>query len=302
MELQHLKRCRYIMRYEGTIYRPPSEARSLIIQVTIGCSHNKCTFCSMYKDKTFRVRDFEDVLDDLKMAKEAYGRVDRIFYADGDALCLSNEKLLKLLSETKRIFPEVKRITSYGSPLDVLRKTDEELKALQKAGLDMVYIGAESGDEEILKAINKGATRDEIIEGVRRLEKALIKTSVTFISGLGGKKNFKEHGINSGTMISQMEPSYVGLLTLMVERNTPLYEDVKEGTFELLSPLEVMEETLLLLENINVSKKCVFRSNHASNYFSLRGDLPQDKDRMMNEIKEVIKSEGMLKDERFRML
>lgn len=290
------------MRYEGMVYRPPSEAGSLIIQATIGCSHNKCTFCGMYKDKSFRVRDLEDVLTDLRMAKDAYGKVERIFFADGDALCLSNEKLLVLLSETKKIFPDIKRITSYGSPLDVLRKSDEELRALKEAGLDMVYIGAESGDEEILKAINKGVTRDEIIDAVKRLEKALIKTSVTFISGLGGKERYIDHGINSGTMISLMEPSYVGLLTLMVERNTPLYDDVQSGKLELLSPLEVMAETLLLLENVNVSKPCVFRSNHASNYFSLRGDLPKDKERMIREIKEVMRGEGNLKDERFRML
>ncbi len=290
------------MRYEGNIFRPPSEAYSLIVQVTIGCSHNKCTFCSMFKDKVFRVREVKEVVEDLKSARQSYKRIDKIFLADGDALCLSNAKLLEILGHCSEIFPECDQVTLYGSPLDSLRKTKEELKELHKAGLKMVYIGGESGSDEVLKKIVKGANRDEIIRAVQKLEEAGIKASVTFISGLAGKEGWKDHAVQTGTMISEMQPSYVGLLTLMLEPGTPIMEDVRAGNFQLLSPEEVIAETLLMVENINVSKKCVFRSNHASNYLSLRGDLPQDKDKMLAQLRKALKETGLLKDERFRML
>ena len=290
------------MRYEGNIFRPPSEAYSLIVQVTIGCSHNKCTFCSMFKDKDFRVREVKEVVEDLKSARQSYRRIDKIFLADGDALCLSNPKLLEILGHCREIFPECNQVTLYGSPLDSLRKTPEELKELHKAGLKMVYIGGESGSDEVLKNIVKGANREEIISAVQKLEEAGIKASVTFISGLAGKEGWKDHAVQTGTMISEMQPSYVGLLTLMLEPGTPIMEDVKSGAFQLLSPEEVIAETLLMVENINVRKTCVFRSNHASNYLSLRGDLPQDKDKMLAQLRKALKDTGLLKDERFRML
>ncbi len=290
------------MRYEGNIFRPPSEAYSLIVQVTIGCSHNKCTFCSMFKDKDFRVRDIAEVVEDLKSARTTYRRIDKIFLADGDALCLSNSKLLEILNHCSEIFPECDQVTLYGSPQDALRKSAEELEQLREAGLKMVYIGAESGSDEVLKKIVKGASREEIITAVQKIEQAGIKASVTFISGLAGKDGWKDHAVQSGTMISEMEPSYVGLLTLMLEPGTPLMDDVRAKRFELLSPEEVVAETLVMLENINVTKKCVFRSNHASNYVSLRGDLPQDKEKMLAQLRKAMEDTGLLKDERFRML
>jgi len=290
------------MKYEGNIFRPPSEAYSLIVQVTIGCSHNKCTFCSMFKDKDFRIRQISEVLEDLKDARQSYRRIDKIFLADGDALCLSNPKLLEILGHCRNIFPECNQVTLYGSPQDVLRKSLEELKELKEAGLKMVYIGAESGSDKVLEDIVKGASREEIITAVQKLEQSGIKASVTFISGIAGKDGWKEHATESGTMISEMEPSYVGLLTLMLEPGTPIMEDVKSGKFELLSPEEVVAETFVMLENINVTKRCVFRSNHASNYISLRGDLPQDKEKMLAQLRKAMEDTGLLKDERFRML
>ncbi len=290
------------MRYEGSIYRPPSEAYSLILQVTIGCSHNQCTFCSMFKDKSFRVRPLEEVIQDLEAARGYYKRIEKIFLADGDALCLSTEKLSAILGKIRSLFPECEKVSVYGSPQDVLRKSVEELVRLREEGLDMVYIGAESGSDRVLKHIVKGATREEIISAVRRLEECGIKASVTFISGLAGKDGWMEHGKETGTMISEMEPSYVGLLTLMLEPSAPLTQEVRNGRFELLSAEEVLAETLVMLDNINVKKPCVFRSNHASNYLSLRGDLPRDKERMMGELRLAMENKGMLKDERFRML
>ncbi len=290
------------MRYEGNIYRPPSEAYSLIVQVTIGCAHNKCTFCSMFKDKKFRVRNVEEVIEDLKSARSYYRNVDRIFLADGDALCLSNSKLLKILEVIRELFPECERVSVYGSPQDVLNKTEEELRELAKAGVGIVYIGAESGSDKVLEKICKGATRQEIITAVKRLEVSGIKASVTFISGIAGPEGWREHAIETGTMISEMEPSYVGLLTLMLEPGAPMTQDVKEGRFEILTPEEVVAETLLMLENINVKKPCVFRSNHASNYISLRGELPKDKEKMINQLRTALDNTRLLKDERFRML
>ncbi|MGI6737452.1 MAG: radical SAM protein [Anaerovoracaceae bacterium] len=290
------------MRYEGNIYRPPSEARSYLLQVTIGCAHNQCTFCSMFKDKTFRVREEAEVMEDLEMARSRFRRIDKIFLCDGDALCLSEDRLLRILERIAALFPECRRVGVYGSPQDVLRKTPEELERLREAGLGIIYIGAESGSDKILKAIKKGADRAEIIAAVQKIEEAGIAASVTFISGLGGRPDWREHAIESGTMISAMEPSYVGLLTLMLEPGAPLREDVRAGRFELLSAEEVVAETLLMLQNIEVGKKCVFRSNHASNYFSLRGDLPQDRERMIGELRRAMEHTNLLKDERFRML
>ncbi len=290
------------MRYEGNIFRPPSEAYSLLVQVTIGCTHNKCTFCSMYKDKKFRIRDPKEVLEDLAWARRAYRRVERIFLCDGDALALTNAKLLPILEFISENFPECQRVTAYARSTDVLRKSEEELRELRQAGITMVYIGAESGSDEVLKQINKGETRQQLIDGVRKAEACGIKASVTFISGIAGKAGWEDHAVQTGTMISEMEPSYVGLLTLMVDPDVPIAEEIRTGRLQLLSPEEVLEETELLLENTKVSRPCVFRSNHASNYLSLRGTLPQDKDAMLKMIHRAMADHGMLKDERFRAL
>lgn len=290
------------MRYIGDIYRPPSEAYSLLVQVTIGCSHNKCTFCNMYKAKQFKVRKPEEVLEDLAWARGHYNRVERIFLCDGDALCLANHKLLVILDYIREHFPECERVTTYGRATDVIRKTDEELRELKEHGLEMVYIGAESGSQKILEKVNKGETREELIEGVQRLEKAGIKTSVTFISGLAGPDDWEEHAIETGKMIAEMNASYVSLLTLMLQPPAPLLDDYREGKFKLLTPEEVLAETCLMLQYARPSKPCVFRSNHASNYVSLRGNLPMDNESMIASLKRCMEDRGLLKDERFRML
>ena len=289
------------MRYEGNIYRPPSEAYSLIVQVTVGCTHNKCTFCSMYKDKQFHIRKLEDVLEDLAWARRHYARVERIFLCDGDALALSVNKLMPILNYIRENFPECERVTAYARAEDALRKTDEEVKQLYEAGLTMAYVGAESGSEKVLEDIHKGETRQQLIDGVKKIEASGMKASVTFISGLAGKAGWEEHAIESGKMISEMSPSYVALLTLIVDPSVPMAKDIESGKMELLSAEEVMKETLLMLENTEVTRKCVFRSNHASNYLSLKGNLPDDKEKMMEQIREAM-SNHMFKDEMFRAL
>ncbi len=284
------------------IYRPPSEAYSLLVQVTIGCSHNSCTFCNMYIDKQFRVRSEAEVFEDLEEARAAYPYVERVFLCDGDALCLSSDRLVRILDKIYRLFPECRRVNVYGNTIDVLAKTAEELSMLAEHGLKMVYLGAESGDPEVLKAIRKGSTREEIITAVKMLEASGIQTSVTFISGLAGKAGWRDHAVNTGTMISEMGASYVALLTLMLDPRTEIARQIREGEFQLLSPEEVIAETYLMLENADPVRPCVFRSNHASNYLSLKGDLPTDRDRMLAQLRNAMEDSGMLKDERFRAL
>ena len=290
------------MRYVGDIYRPPSEAYSLLVQVTIGCSHNKCTFCNMFKAKQFKVRKPEEVIEDLAWARSHYSKVERIFLCDGDALCLATSKLLVILDYIKENFPECERVTLYGRATDVLRKTPEDLKTLKEHGVTMVYLGAESGSSKVLEMINKGETREQLIEGVKKLENLGIKTSVTFISGLGGPELWEEHAIETGKMITEMNASYVSLLTLMLQPPAPMYDDYKAGKFKMLSAEEVLAETCLLLQHARPSKPCVFRSNHASNYVSLRGNLSMDNESMIKSLKRCMEDKGLLKDDRFRML
>ena len=290
------------MNYEGMVYRPPSEAYSLIVQVTIGCSHNKCSFCSMFKEKKFRVRSLDEIKADLADARGYYRAVERIFLADGDALCLSMQKLLDILSEIRKLFPECQRVGIYGSARDVLRKSLDDLRMLKEAGLGIVYLGAESGSQKILDRINKNATRQELIDAVRLIEESGMRSSVTFISGMGGKVLWREHALETASMINEMQPYYASVLTLMIDPAAPIYDDIQSGAFQLLSPVEVMDEMELLMENIKVTKPCVFRSNHASNYLSLKGDLPRDKERMLAQIRQAKENSSMLKDEHFRAL
>ena len=256
----------------------------------------------MYKDKKFHIRKLEDVLEDLEWARAHYQRIERLFLCDGDALCLANSKLLPILERIRKLFPECERVTVYGRATDALKKTEEELRELYEAGISMVYIGAESGSDKVLADINKGETRQQIIDGVKKVEASGMKASVTFISGLAGRAGWEDHAIQTGTMLSEMSPSYAALLTLMVDPSVPIAEEIRSGRMELLTPEEVMAETLLMLQNTEVTKKCVFRSNHASNYLSLRGNLPEDKESMMELLREAMDNHDMFKDERFRAL
>lgn len=289
------------MRYEGSVYRPPSEAWSLIIQATIGCSHNKCSFCSMYKDKKFRIRKTEEVLEDIKEARMAYKSIKRVFLADGDALIIKTSELLKILNFIKELIPECERVGIYASPRSIMLKTPEELRLLREAGLGIAYLGLESGSDEILRYINKGADSEEIVQAGLKIKDAGILLSVTLISGLGGKKLWKEHALESAKAISKMKPDYLGLLTLMVEPGTKLYDDVAKGEFELLTPHQVALETIELLKNIDADG-CVFRSNHASNYLSLKGTLNKDKEMLIKQLNDAIEGQVDFRDEYLRGL
>lgn len=289
------------MRYEGKLYRPPSEAWSLIIQATIGCSHNNCTFCSMYKNKNFRIRNTDEIIEDINTGRNTYKNINRVFLADGDALMIKTSELLEILKHIKTTIPECERIGIYASPKSIMTKSLEDLKTLYEAGLGIAYLGLESGSDKILNNINKGASSKEIIESGKKIKKAGILLSVTLISGLGGKELWKEHAIESAKAINEIKPDYLGLLTLMLEVDTKLYGDVNKGLFDILTPKEVALETLELLEHLDC-QGCVFRSNHASNYLSLKGTLNNDKERMINELKKAIESEVGFKNEWMRGL
>lgn len=290
------------MRYEGMVYRPPSEARSLILQLTIGCARNECTFCSMYKDKKFRIRNLEEVVEDIKMAQNHYMHgIERVFLADGDALIVKTKDLLYIIDKIHEILPAVNRITVYGAPKDVLVKKPEELKLLREAGLDMVYMGAESGSDKVLKDVRKNATRAEIIEAGQKLKSAGLKSSITLISGLGGVEDLEEHAVESGKVISAIKPEYASLLTLLMEPGTPLYHQWKAGEFQPLEgPEAVFKEMRLFLQNID-SEGTVFRANHASNYLPLAGTFNRDIPALLAQIDYAIQNH-LFRPEAFRQL
>ncbi|MBS3901042.1 MAG: B12-binding domain-containing radical SAM protein [Dethiobacter sp.] len=289
------------MNYETPLYRPPSEAQSLILQATIGCSHNACTFCSMYSKKKFRVRSLEEVYEDISWARANYGKVQRIFLADGDALAMETEALLAILKKLTDSFPEAERISIYAGPKNILAKTEQELVAIRQAGIKLAYFGLESGDAEVLQAVKKGVTPQEMIKAASKVRAAGIELSLTVILGLGGKKHSRQHALHTAEVVSQIDPEYLAALTLMTEKSTPLAARIAGGEFSLLSPREVLLELKMMLACLEV-KNCLFRSNHASNYFAVGGLLPLDKERLLAETEQALGDYLLLKNEYLRGL
>lgn len=299
------------MHYSGAVYRPPSEARSLIVQCTLGCSHNKCAFCTMYKDKKFSINPIEQVLSDLDEAR-AYGRyIEKIFLADGDALILPMDYLLTVLDYIRDHFPTCKRVAAYATTKAIMRKTDDELRTLREHGLGIVYIGLESGNEELLKKFCKGVTAEEIVLNAIRCKQAGIATSVTAINGMAGANgdwckqagiatsvtaingmagangDWQAHAIDTAKAVSRMKPDYIAFLTLRVYSGTPLHDWIASGEFKMMEPPELMRETRLFLEYID-SDGSIFRSNHASNYLPLGGTLNRDREALIHTIDEAL--------------
>lgn len=270
--------------YDYPLYRPPSEGNSLIIQATLGCSHNKCSFCNMYKSKKFAIKPVEAIKKDIDYFRKNYAYVEKIFLADGDALILQTNDLVEILTYIKDIFPECNRVTLYGSPKSILLKTKEELEALKALGLSMIYMGVESGDEEVLEDINKGVSGKDLVKAAKKVKESGILLSVTVIAGIGGREKSKSHGIKTGEIITKMCPDYLGILTLMIEENTELYSKIMNKEFTILSDKEILEEIKILVENVNVEESTIFRCNHASNYVSLRGTFPKDKELILKQI------------------
>lgn len=277
------------MRYEGAIYRPPSEAGSLILQTTIGCSHNQCIFCVSFIDKKFREREMKEIIADIEEAAAQLRGVTRVFLADGDAMVMDTSKLLEILSELYEAFPMLERVGIYATPQDMLNKSGEDLAKLKEAGLSIVYLGVESGNEEILKWIKKGVTRAEVIEAGRKGKEAGIILSVTVINGLGGREKMAEHAYDTATILNEIDPDYIGLLTMMVCQGTPLARQVEKNLFRVPDPLEILHEIEMMIKPLELTN-CVFRCNHASNYLPLKGTLPQDKEMLLKTLSTVHKS------------
>lgn len=288
------------MTYEAPIYRPPSEARSLILQLTLGCSHNQCTFCYMYKGKSYRVKSQEEMWQHIAWGKAMDPAARRIFLADGNVLGLETSLLLEILAVLYREFPSLERVSVYGGPQDILGKTPEELESLRQAGLQLVYLGVETGSDTVLQQVRKGVTAEEMITAGVRVRQAGILLSCMLISGLGGTTHWREHALESARVISAINPEYLGLLTLLVEENTPLHRQISQGLFQLLPPEAVLEETSLLMENLQVTG-CTFRSNHPSNYLNLSGVLNRDKEQLLAQI-QAARQEGRLRPEGWRAL
>ena len=289
------------MRYVGDVYRPPSEARSLIVQVTYGCSHNTCAFCSMYKAKKFSLRPMEEILEDFRMARKYYPRVEKVFLADGDALVRKAAELEIILDTVRELFPECQRVTCYASPSSIRIRTDEELQLLRAKGLTMVYMGLESGCDEVLTLMRKGHTAADIVAMGQKVRRNGIALSVTAITGLGGPELLEAHARDTAAAFNAMNPEYIGMLTLMVEPGTPLFDWVRDGSFRLLTQEQVLQETKLLVEQLD-SPGSVFRMNHASNYLSLRGTLNGDQAYMLASIRYAEQNLDMLKPEGWRAL
>ena len=289
------------MRYKGKVYRPPSEAYSLIVQVTYGCSHNRCAFCDMYDDKHFSMRPMQEIREDFELARRVYKRVERVFLADGDALMRKTADLVEILGLIYGLFPECERVSCYASPTSLQVKSEDELRLLRQRGLQMVYMGLESGCDAVLTRMQKGHDAAAIVAAGQKARRCGFALSVTAISGLGSVALWRQHAADTAKAVSAIKPEYLGLLTLMVEHGTPLESWVKNGEFTLLSPLEVLKETELFLQQVD-SEGTVFRANHASNYLTLKGTLNGDREALLGQIGVALAGRRDLKPEFLRAL
>ena len=278
------------MHLEEPVYRPPSEAYSLIFQLTIGCRHNACTFCGLYKGKPYRSKTWEQIKRDIDSCANLRG-VQRVFLADGDALAADTSLILKTAFYLDKIFPGLERIAMYAGPKDILKKSLDELKQIRASNIQMLYLGVESGSDKILKAVHKGVTAQEMVEAGRKALQAGFELSVTVITGLGGTALWEEHAIKTGEIISQIDPTYLSALTLMPLPHTILYDQIKQGKFVVPDQMLFFKEMKLLLENLELNN-CVFRCNHATNYLPLRGVLNRDRDALVAILDKAIRQPG----------
>ncbi|MFZ2447309.1 MAG: radical SAM protein [Syntrophobacteraceae bacterium] len=289
------------MHYEGMIIRPPSEADSILLQVTLGCSHNKCTFCGTYKEKRFTIRDDSIIEADIEYASKNLRFLRRVFLIDGDALIIPQPKLVRILTRIREKMPWVLRVGVYGNAKGILRKTDDELAELRDLGLGIVYYGLESGDAQTLAEIKKGHTPERMIEAGQKVRAAGMKLSTMVILGLAGRERSLDHARATGEALSAIDPNYVGVLTLMVPPNTELAARVRAGTFELLTPIEMLRELREILFHTTMTRGLFF-SNHASNYLPLKVKMPADKAKALESVDRALSGDITLKPEWMRGL
>ena len=290
------------LEYNEPVFRPPSEAQSLILQATLGCSHNKCAFCGMYKMKEFRIRKFEDFQRDVNIVKQEYPEVRRVFLADGDALAVKTGQLRKILRLLYHSFPKLERVTSYANPANLLHKSEGELKLLREEGLKILYFGVETGDNELLQRIDKGANRAEVIEAGRKAITAGFELSVTVILGLAGKEGSERNARETASILNGIQPHYIGGLTLMLGSFEGYFKSEVGEKWAPLERDEFLRELRMLVEGLEMKKECVFRTNHASNYLALGGTLPEDKEAILETIDYALKNPKVLRPEYLRAL
>ena len=276
------------MRYEGPIYRPPSEARSLLIQATVGCPHNRCTFCLVYKNLRFKIRPVQEIKEDLEDAARIYGdRVPTLFFPAGNTIAMPTAALAEVCRHARALFPALRRITVYGSSQFIVKKGLEDLRLLADAGLRRIHVGWESGDDDILAAIKKGATRAVHAQAARLLREAGIELNAYVILGIGGQEKSAAHARETAGLVNEAPPKVLRLRTFVPKMNTPLLEDVLAGRFRMLSPHQVLAETVALLKGITAPVRV--ESDHYTNYINVSGNLPQDREKMLATVEAALK-------------
>ena len=289
-----------MLNYDAPLYRPPSEAKSLIFQVTLGCSFNECSFCDMYRSKEYSERSWEEVKGEIDLMAKTMPDTTRIFLADGDALNLSTDYMIQIVEYIYQKFPNLERVSCYAMPMNLLKKTPEELNMMNKAGLNRLYLGIETGNDIILKKVTKGATQSTMIKSCNKAKDAGFTLSCMVILGLGGSKYTKENAVDTAKVINAVQPDYVGALTLYLENGIKEEFLTKfEGEFERLTDSQVIDELELLISEIDVENEIVFRANHGSNAYNVGGTFPQNKLEMLEKIvwrkkhPEVVRPQGL---------
>jgi len=286
----------YPLDYIQPVFRPPSEARSLILQVTNGCSYNKCTFCEMYTDeqKRFSPKSLETIEQELRSLNKAGYPVKRIFLADGDAMTLSTRRLVDILQMISKYYPDIQRVSSYCLPRNLKNKSVEELQDLYDLGLNLMYVGCESGDNEVLKLVNKGEDYDSSLNALTKIKKAGMKSSVMILNGLGGPELSHQHALNSARLMNAAQPDYLSTLVVEFPTGSTGFEEAFDGRWRKLGKLELFREMQILLNNLELDKT-IFRSDHASNYLVLKGVLGKDKEKLLSIVDTAINLPGVIR-------
>lgn len=289
------------MHYEGNCIRPPSEAYSILLQVTVGCSHNKCTFCGTYQDKRFRIKDDETILSDIRFASKHMRHQDRVFLMDGDALIIPQKRMLWIMGAIKEHLPWVRRIGAYANVKGIRMKSPDDLIELRKNGLGILYLGVETGDDQLREKISKGSSTMTCIEMGKKVKEAGIKLSVTVLLGIAGREGSLEHAKATGRLLSEMDPDFVGALTVMLIPGTPLFKEWKAGVFQLPDEKELLVELKEMLVHTNLTRGLFF-SNHASNYLAVKARLPNGKQEALSLIDRALRGDIGLRPEWTRAL
>jgi len=289
------------MHYEGNIIRPPSEANSILLQATVSCSHNKCTFCGAYKGERFKIKSDEIIMNDIQYASRFGRHKKRLFICDGDGLIIPQKRLLNILAEIKKQLPWITRVGVYGNAKSIKMKSLDELKALKEQGLGIVYMGLESGDDVTLQNVKKFGDSSLMIEQGQKLKQSGIKISITVLLGLAGPKRSKIHAEKTGEVLSAIDPDYVGALSLMLIPGTQMYSEYESGDFVMIDPIQMLTELKYMIANTHLSNG-LFHANHASNYLPIRAQLPKDQKSVIQLIDRALSGEIQLKPEYLRAL